>query len=171
MEEIQTERDVYFLCVVRCLFSISLLDKVFSGCFRQAFFHLGDQKKCSLIAFNRWSSYTVTIVREFAGADSALVVLDEWSSYRGGRLNKFDCNVFKLIQNNFICLMEKYVRRYSRFTFVVNIIGNLPKVPTAILLGGVGLLFYQHMYVWQLEEPFCNEYQPVQTLVWYKQKK
>ena len=26
------------------------------------------------------------------GLDSALVVLDEWSSYRGGRLNMFDCN-------------------------------------------------------------------------------
>ena len=27
-----------------CLFRISWLDKVFSGCFRQAFFHLGDKK-------------------------------------------------------------------------------------------------------------------------------
>ena len=27
-----------------CLFFISLLDKVFSGCFRQAFFHLGEKK-------------------------------------------------------------------------------------------------------------------------------
>ena len=26
-----------------------------------------------------------------AWADSALVVLDDWSSYRGGRLNMFDC--------------------------------------------------------------------------------
>ena len=39
----------------------------------------------------RWSSYTVTIVWEFAWADSASVVFDKWSSYRGGRLNRFDC--------------------------------------------------------------------------------
>ena len=44
-----------------------------------------------MVALDRWSSYTVTIVWEFAWADSALVVLDEWSSYRGGRLNRFDC--------------------------------------------------------------------------------
>ena len=41
---------------------------------------------------NRWSSNTVMIVQEFALEDSALVVLDEWLSYRGGRLNMFDCN-------------------------------------------------------------------------------
>ena len=29
--------------------------------------------------------------REFAWAVSALVALDEWSSYRGGRLNRLDC--------------------------------------------------------------------------------
>ena len=31
------------------------------------------------------------IAWEFAWADSVLVVLDEWSSYRGGRLNRFEC--------------------------------------------------------------------------------
>ena len=31
-----------------------------------------------------------TIVWEIALADSALVVLDEWSSYRGGRLSRFN---------------------------------------------------------------------------------
>ena len=31
-------------------------------------------------------------VWEFAWADSTLVVLDEWLSYRGGRLNRFDCS-------------------------------------------------------------------------------
>ena len=41
---------------------------------------------------NRWLSYTVTIVQEFAWADSVLVLLDEWLSCRGGRLNMFDCN-------------------------------------------------------------------------------
>ena len=36
-------------------------------------------------------SYTVLIVWELTLVDSALVVLDEWSSYRGGRLNRFCC--------------------------------------------------------------------------------
>ena len=49
-------------------------------CFRQAFFHLGDKKRWSLVALDRWSSYTVTTVWEFAWGGSALVVLDEWSS-------------------------------------------------------------------------------------------
>ena len=38
--------------------------------------------------------------------------------------------------------MEKYVRRYSTFTFVENIIDNLPKVPTAIFQGSVGLFCF-----------------------------
>ena len=63
-----------------CLFHISSLDKVFSGCLRQAFF-ISETKKV-----------TFTILMEFAWADSAFVVLDKWSSYRGGRLNIFDCN-------------------------------------------------------------------------------
>ena len=56
------------------------------------FIHLGDKKKWSVVALSNWSYYTETIVPELAGADSILVVLDELSSYRGGRLNKFDCN-------------------------------------------------------------------------------
>ena len=48
----------------------------------------GRQKKWLLVVLDRWSSNTVTIVWEFAWADSALVVLDKWSSYRGGRLNR-----------------------------------------------------------------------------------
>ena len=40
---------------------------------------------------DRWSSYTVRIVWEFAWAGSVLVVLGEWSSYRNGRLNRSDC--------------------------------------------------------------------------------
>ena len=43
---------------------------------------------------DRWSSYTVTIVWEFAWADSELVVFDGWLSYRGGCLNRFDCSDF-----------------------------------------------------------------------------
>ena len=41
---------------------------------------------------DRGSSYTVTIVWEFAWPGSALVVLDKWPFYRGGCLNRFDCN-------------------------------------------------------------------------------
>ena len=58
------------------LVHIFSLDKVFSGCFRQTFFSFGRQKKWSLAALDRWFSCTVTIVREFAWMDSALVVLD-----------------------------------------------------------------------------------------------
>ena len=54
------------------------------------FFSFGRQKKkWLLVTLDR--SYTVTIVWELAWADSALVVLDEWSSYRGGCVNRFDC--------------------------------------------------------------------------------
>ena len=49
--------------------------KFFIVCFRQVFFHLGDKKS------GRWSSYTVTIVWEFAWVDSVLVVLGRWSHY------------------------------------------------------------------------------------------
>ena len=55
------------------------------------FFSFGGQKKRSLVALGRCLSYTITIVWRFAWADSALVVLDEWSSYRDSRLNRFDC--------------------------------------------------------------------------------
>ena len=34
------------------------------------------------------------VVLEFAWVDSVLVVLDEWLSYRGGRLNRFDFKCF-----------------------------------------------------------------------------
>ena len=37
-----------------------------------------------------WSSYAVAIVWEFAWMDSALVVLDEWLSYGGDRLSRFN---------------------------------------------------------------------------------
>ena len=60
----------------------------FIGCFRQ-FFFIWETKKWSLVVLDRLLSYTVTIVWEFSWADSELVVLVEWSSYRGGRLNMF----------------------------------------------------------------------------------
>ena len=75
-------------------FTISSLDNVLRGCFRQVFFHLGDKKKWSLVVLDRWSSYAVTIIWELAWADSALVALGKWLSYRDGRINRFDCNIF-----------------------------------------------------------------------------
>ena len=74
-----------------CLFHVPSLDKVFSGCFRQAFF-IWKTKKVVTGRVRQVVSYTVTIVWEFAWADSALVALDKWSFYRGGRLNRLDCN-------------------------------------------------------------------------------
>ena len=38
---------------------------------------------------------TVTIVWKFSWTNSALVFLDETSSYRGGRLSRFDCNFLR----------------------------------------------------------------------------
>ena len=55
------------------------------------FFSFGGQKKWSLVALGKWSSYAVTVVWELAWADSALVVLDEWLSYIGGRISRFNC--------------------------------------------------------------------------------
>ena len=87
-----TTGSLFFMhfCIVGSPFLRCL--KFSSGCFRQVFFHLGDKKKWWLVALGRWSFYTVTIVWEFALMDLASVVLDEWSSYRGGPLNRFDCN-------------------------------------------------------------------------------
>ena len=59
-----------------------------------SFFLFGEQRKWLLVALGRWSSYTVKIVWEFAWADSALVVLDKWPSYRGGHLSSFDGIIF-----------------------------------------------------------------------------
>ena len=51
-----------------------------------------EKKKWLLVMLDRWSSYTVTIVREIAWADSVLVTKEKWLSYRGDHLNRFDCN-------------------------------------------------------------------------------
>ena len=49
-----------------------------------------------LVLLDRWLSYTVTIICELVWADSTLIVLDGWWSYRGGHLNRFDCITFLL---------------------------------------------------------------------------
>ena len=83
---------LFFMHCSLCLFHISLLDKVYWWLFQAGFFSFGRQKKWLLVLLGRWSPYTVTIAWEFAWADSALVVLHKWSSYRGSRLNSFHCN-------------------------------------------------------------------------------
>ena len=63
--------------------------KFCSGCLDR-FFFIWETKKWLLVALDRWSTYTVESVGEFAIVDSVLVLLDEWLSYRGGCLNRFD---------------------------------------------------------------------------------
>ena len=70
-------------------FSFFCLVKVCSNHFRQVLFSFEGPKKWSLVALDRYSSYTGTIARELAWMDSKLVVLDEWSSYRVSRLRWF----------------------------------------------------------------------------------
>ena len=55
--------------------------KFCSGDFRQDFF-IWRLNKWSLVKLDRWLSYRVTTIWDFAWVDSALVVLDELSSYR-----------------------------------------------------------------------------------------
>ena len=62
-----------------------------TGCFRQVFF-IWDKRRGSLRVLDRWSSYTVTTVEGFFGADSALAVIGECFSFRGGRSNKKKLN-------------------------------------------------------------------------------
>ena len=67
------------------------------GCLK-SFFSFTGQKKWSLVALDRWSSNTVTIVSKLAWVDSELVVLEKWFSYRGGRLSRFDCRfIYRII--------------------------------------------------------------------------
>ena len=57
-------------------------------------------------------------------------------------------------------------RRYSRFIFVENTIGNSPNIPRAKFLRSDGLFYFLIiMQAWQLQEPFCYNYQPVGTLL------
>ena len=88
------QRDNFFYPLLsHVCFSFLCWVKFFSGCFRQ-FFSFGRQKKWQLVTLDRWSYYKVTIVWGFAWADSALVILDEWLSYRSGHLNRFDCIIY-----------------------------------------------------------------------------
>ena len=61
--------------------------------FIQVFFSFGRLKERLLVKLYMWLPYTVRAVWEFDWADSALTVLDELLSYRGGRLKKYDCSI------------------------------------------------------------------------------
>ena len=62
------------------------------------FLHLGNKKIGRMVTLDKWSSYTVIILWEFAWADRVLVVLGDWLSHRGGHLNRLDC-IHKPTQN------------------------------------------------------------------------
>ena len=89
------------------------------------------------------SSYTVMIVWEFAWADSALVVLDEWSPYRGDHLNRFD-----LTKNvgNLSILPIQLIKKSFQLNLKVPF-SNLPDVCTnmsmyALLLFKQGIVYH-----------------------------
>ena len=73
---------------------------------------------------DRWLSYTVMIEWEYAWTDSALVILDEWLPYRGGRLSRFDCShVFQLLLRLLLVLFEKLHYQISpSFSNTLNLI-------------------------------------------------
>ena len=86
------QRDFFFFALLPYIcFPFLGWVKFYCACFRQIFCSFGRQKEWSVVALDRWLSYTVTIVWDFAWADSALVVLGKCSSYRGDCLNRFDC--------------------------------------------------------------------------------
>ena len=78
------------------------------------FLFIWETVKWSLVELDRWSSYTVTIISEFALADSALVTLGEWSFYRGGHLNRFDCSI-KCYWSNTV-----YFHLFVSFSWVIS---------------------------------------------------
>ena len=66
--------------------------KFCSGCLRQVFFFIWGPKRVVAGCVRQVVSYAVTIIWELARADSALVILGEWLSYKGGRITRFDCS-------------------------------------------------------------------------------
>ena len=90
------------------------------GCFRQVVFF-------DMVALDRWSSYTVMILWKLAWGDSTLVILDGGSSYRGGRLNRFDCTfqmdakfarLWKIVKSfSFVTKMVSSVKNHKNLQF------------------------------------------------------
>ena len=91
--------------------------------FLDRFFSFGIQKKWLLVALDMWLSYTVMAVREFALADSGLVVLDKWSSYRGGPLNRFYCTFFCIFEfpKHFLYFFIQTFLRFQIYMYLIQI--------------------------------------------------
>ena len=83
--------------------------------FRQGFFFISETRKWLLVALDRWLSYTVMIVRKLSWADSALVILGEWLSYREGCLSRFDCND---LSEEITSIVKVFTDDTSPFSFV-----------------------------------------------------
>ena len=95
--------------------------------------------KWLLVALDRWSSYTVS-----TWADSALVVLDEWSWYRGGHINRFDfspiqcllsvviwsyfiqCDVCRKMGQMYLSIVEEYFSVQVTRNLLIVLMNNTP---------------------------------------------
>ena len=105
------------------LFPISLFDKVFQWLFQINFFSFGRQKK---VVAGRVKQVVVLFSNDCTGIRrgilSALVVLDEWWSYRGGRLNRFVCNALKVVSATFalVCFLSlrKALVKLAKMLFI-----------------------------------------------------
>ena len=71
-------------------------------------------------------------------------------------LEKFSVNNFLYQMQNNLWTIEE--RKYSRFTFLENTIGNLLEVLRAKFLESDGLVCFINMQVWQLQEASCNNF-------------
>ena len=83
------ETFIFYSLLLYVCFPFLCWIKFFSDCPRQDFV-IWETKKWLLVTLDKPLSYAVKIVWEFAWADSALLFLDKWSSYRTGHLNRFD---------------------------------------------------------------------------------
>ena len=72
---LESERCLFFMHCRHMFFSHFFTGWSFAMVVLDSFFSFGRQKKWLLVVIDRWSSYTITIVWEFAWADSAVVVL------------------------------------------------------------------------------------------------
>ena len=83
--------------------------------FQTGLFSFWRPRKWLVVALDRWLSYAVMIVWEFAWADSALVVLDKWLSYRGRRLNRFDCKMKVSFTESKVLYFKESITFQSRY--------------------------------------------------------
>ena len=94
------------------------------------FFFIWETKKWLLVVLDRWLSYTVTTAWKFPWADSALVILDDWSSYRGGRLNRFDYTWKTSFLANFGLKKRLFSEKYfNSISVPVTLCKKIRKIP------------------------------------------